>query len=252
MDELRTYADRRLELADMIRAALHSARGSGDEQAENEARDLLSRLAADTFRLAVVGQFSRGKTTLMNALLGGPFLPMGALPMTSVITTVRYGSRLKAIVRRRAAGLGAEVPLAQVAGYIAQASATRAEQQVVSVEAEVPAEILRLGFEFIDTPGVGSAIEINTATTRRFLPQADAVIFVTGFDSPLTLAEAGFPADAARHAVPGAQQARPGIRPRRRRSLGVRPAPAPRGSGHGRAAHLHPVRAASAGGRGPR
>jgi GTPase SAR1 family protein len=155
MDELRTYADRRLELGDMIRAALHLARGSGDEQAENGARDLLSRLAADTFRLAVVGQFSRGKTTLMNALLGGPFLPMGALPMTSVITRVRYGSRPKAIVGRRASGLRAEVSLAQVAGYIAQASATRAEQQVVSVEVEVPAEILRLGFEFIDTPGWG-------------------------------------------------------------------------------------------------
>ena len=200
MDELRTYADRRLELGDMIRAALHLARGSGDEQAEKRARDLLSRLAADTFQLAVAGQFSRGKTTLMNALLGGPYLPMGALPMTSVITTVRYGSRPKAIVRRRGSGLAAEVPLAQVAGYIAQASATRAEQQVVSVEVEVPAEILRLGFEFIDTPGVGSAIEVNTETTRRFLPQADAVIFVTGFDSPLTQAEAGFLADAARHA----------------------------------------------------
>jgi hypothetical protein len=200
MNELRTYADRRLELGDMIRAALHLARGSGDKQAENRARDLLSRLAADTFQLAVTGQFSRGKTTLMNALLGGPYLPMGALPMTSVITRVRYGSRPKAIVRRRASGLGAEVPLTQVAGYIAQASATRAEQQVVSVEVEVPAEILRLGFEFIDTPGVGSAIEINTATTRRFVPQADAVIFVTAFDSPLTQAEAGFLADAARHA----------------------------------------------------
>ena len=47
MDELRTYADRRLELGDMIRAALHLARGSGDQQAENRARDLLSRLAAD-------------------------------------------------------------------------------------------------------------------------------------------------------------------------------------------------------------
>jgi len=93
MDELRTSADRRLELGDMIRAALHLAQGAGDEQAENQARDLLSRLAADTFQLAVVGQFSRGKTTLMNALLGGPYLPMGALPMTSVITTIRYGSR---------------------------------------------------------------------------------------------------------------------------------------------------------------
>lgn len=200
MDELRTYADRRLELADMIRAVLHMARGSGDARTESQARELLARLAADRFQLAVVGQFSRGKTTLMNALLGGSYLPMGALPMTSVITRVRYGSRPRAIVRRRAAGLGAEVPLATVAEYVAQISATRAEQQVVLVEVEVPAEILRLGFEFIDTPGVGSAIEINTATTRRFLPEADAVIFVTGFDSALTEAEASFLADAARHA----------------------------------------------------
>jgi len=200
MDELKTYAGRRLELGDMIRAAVHQARATGDKQAEGQARDLLARLAADTFQLAVVGQFSRGKSTLMNALLGGPYLPMGALPMTSVITIVRYGSRPKAIVRRRASGLGVEVPLGTVAGYLAQASARRAEQQVTSVEVEIPAEILRLGFEFVDTPGVGSAIEINTATTRRFLPQADAVVFVTGFDSPLTQAETGFLADAARHA----------------------------------------------------
>ncbi|HEY7261649.1 MAG TPA: dynamin family protein [Trebonia sp.] len=200
MDELRAYADRRLDLADMIRAVLHMARRSGDEHTESQARELLARLAADRFQLAVVGQFSRGKTTLMNALLGGAYLPMGTLPMTSVITRVRYGSRPRAIVRRRASGLGAEVPLATVGDYVAQISATRAEQQVALVEVEVPAEILRLGFELIDTPGVGSAIEINTATTRRFLPEVDAVIFVTGFDSALTEAEASFLADAARHA----------------------------------------------------
>jgi len=184
----------------MIRAALHVARASGDQLAEKQARELLARLAADRFQLAVVGQFSRGKTTLMNALLGGAYLPMGALPMTSVITTVRFGSRPRAIVRRRASALPVEVPLAEVAGFVARASTRRAELEVVSVQVEIPAEILRLGFEFVDTPGVGSAIEINTATTRQFLPEADAVIFVTGFDSPLTEAEAGFLADAARHA----------------------------------------------------
>ncbi len=200
MSGLRTYRDRRLELGDLIRAALHVARASRDQLAEKQARDLLARLAADRFQLAVVGQFSRGKTTLMNALLGGPYLPMGALPMTSVITTVRFGSRPRAIVHRRGSPLPVEVPLAEVADFVAQASTRRAELQVVSVQVEIPAEILRLGFEFVDTPGVGSAIEINTATTRQFLPEADAVIFVTGFDSPLTEAEAGFVADTARHA----------------------------------------------------
>jgi len=161
---------------------------------------LLARLAADRFRLAIVGQFSRGKTTLLNALLGGPYLPMGALPMTSVITRVCYGSRPRAMVRRRASGLRVEVPLTSVAEYIGRGGAERAELQVTTVEVELPAEILRLGIELVDTPGVGSAIASNTATTRQFLPQADAVIFVTGFDSPLTDSEAGFLADVTRQA----------------------------------------------------
>lgn len=197
---LRSYRDHRLELGDILRAALHLAHSAGDARAENQARDLLARLAADRFRLAVIGQFSRGKSTLMNALLGAAYLPMGALPMTSVITTVRYGSRPRAMIRRHQAALPVEVPLAQVADYVAASSVRRAEMRVAAVEVEVPAEILRLGFEFIDTPGVGSSLAANTAVTRRFLPQADAVIFVSGFDSPLTEAEAGLLAEASRHA----------------------------------------------------
>jgi dynamin family protein len=196
---LRVYRDRRLELADMLRAALHLAHSRGDAGAENRARDLLARLAADRFRLAVIGQFSRGKSTLMNALLGGAYLPMGALPMTSVITTVRYGARPRAMIRRHQAALPVEVPLAQVADYVAASSVRRAEMRVAVVEVEVPAQILRLGFEFVDTPGIGSSLAANTAATRQFIPQADAVIFVTGFDSPLTEAEAGLLADASRH-----------------------------------------------------
>lgn len=196
---LRGYRDRRLELGDMLRAALHLAHSSGDADAENRARDLLARLAMDRFRLAVAGQFSRGKSTLMNALLGDVYLPMGALPMTSVITTVRYGTRPRAMIRRQQAALPVEVPLPRVADYVAASSARRAEMRISTVEVEVPAEILRLGFEFIDTPGVGSALTVNTAATRRFLPQADAVVFVTGFDSPLTEAEADLLADASRY-----------------------------------------------------
>lgn len=201
MSELASYRDHRLELGDLLRAALHLARSCADTDAESQARELLSRLAADRFRLAVVGQFSRGKSTLMNALLGEAYLPMGALPMTSVITTVRYGTRPKAMIRRHQSALPVEVPLARVADFVGASSVRRAELRVAAVEVEVPAEILRLGFEFVDTPGVGSAVTASTAVTMRFLPQADAVIFVTGFDSPLTEAEARLLADASRQAA---------------------------------------------------
>ncbi|HUB37363.1 MAG TPA: dynamin family protein [Streptosporangiaceae bacterium] len=197
MDGLIDYQQRRLELADMIRAVLPVAHAHGDDQREQQIRKLLTRLAAGRFQLAVVGQFSRGKTTLMNALLGGAYLPMGALPMTSVVTTVRYGTRPRALVRGHAAALPVEVPVTEVATFVAQAGAERTRMQVTSVEVEIPAELLRLGFEFIDTPGVGSAIATNTATTLRYLPQADAIVFVTGFDSALTSIEADFLAAAA-------------------------------------------------------
>lgn len=185
MNGLKEYQRRRLELGDILRAALDIAHGRRDPEPDKDARQLLARLAEDRFQLAVVGQFSRGKSTLMNAILGADYLPTGALPMTSVITTIRYGSRPRAMVRRRSSGLPVEASLPEVARFVAQSSAERSELQVTSVDIEVPAEVLRLGFTFVDTPGVGSAIEINTATTKRFLPRADAVIFVTGFDTPL-------------------------------------------------------------------
>jgi GTPase SAR1 family protein len=197
MDGLTGYQQRRLELADMIRAVLPIAHAHGDEQREQQIRTLLTRLAAGRFQLAVIGQFSRGKTTLMNALLGEAYLPTGALPMTSVVTTVRYGTRARALVRSHAAALPVEVPVAEVARFVVRASAERTRMQVTSVEVEIPAELLRLGFEFIDTPGIGSAIAANTATTLRYLPQADAVVFVTGFDSALTGTETDFLTTAA-------------------------------------------------------
>ena len=197
MSALADLQRRRLDLADALRAVLPVVRAYRDEQREQEIRALLARLAGGRFQLAVVGQFSRGKTTLMNALLGSAYLPTGALPMTSVVTTVRYGARARALVRGRATDLPLEVPVADVARYVAQAGADRSRMQVSSVEVELPAELLRLGFEFVDTPGIGSAIAANTATTLRYLPQADAVVFVTGYDSPITAAEADLLARAA-------------------------------------------------------
>jgi small GTP-binding protein len=191
-DSLSHYRRHKLELAELIRTLMSVAAERRDDEKRGHARDLLASLAEDAFQLAVVGQFSRGKSTLMNAILGRSYLPTGALPMTSVVTTVRYGSRPRAVVERVGSTYPFERPLDELARFVAQASLEREELRVASALVEVPAEILRLGFSFVDTPGVGSAIEANTATTESFLPQADAVIFVTSFDAPLSEAELEF------------------------------------------------------------
>jgi ribosome biogenesis GTPase A len=188
-DFLAEYRRRKFELAELIRVAMALAERRRDEERTAAGRELLARLAEDRFLLAVVGQFSRGKSTLINALLGRSYLPMGALPMTSVVTTIRYGTRPRAIVRRAVDALPIEVAIEDITRYVSQESAEREAMGVVSLDVELPAEILRLGVSVVDTPGVGSAVAANSAATIGFLPEADAVIVVTSVEAPLGDAE---------------------------------------------------------------
>jgi hypothetical protein len=195
---LAEYRRRQLELAELIRGGMNLASERRADQRVESARNLLARLAEDRFQLAVMGQFSR-ESTLMNAILGRPYLPTGAVPMTSVITRVDYGSRPRATVRRGGHRIPIDTPLEELGRFVAESSSEREEQQVVSADVRVPAEILRLGFSFVDTPGIGSAVAGNTTATRRFLSEADAVMFVTAFDSPLSEAELQFLTEARKH-----------------------------------------------------
>jgi len=122
----------------------------------------------------------------MNAILGGNHLPTGIVPLTSVITTVRYGSRKQVVLNFTDRSLRREVPLPQLAEYVTQQANPGNVKNVAFAEIELPVEILRRGLFFVDSPGLGSSIAENTQTTERFLPQADAFVLVTSYESPLS------------------------------------------------------------------
>ena len=148
--------------------------------------DLFARLAEDRFNLVVVGRFSRGKTSLMNAMLDTDRLPTGIVPLTSVITTVSYGSRERAFIEHEGWALDQEISLNALPDFVTQKGNPGNRRGVVVARVELPAELLRRGFHFVDTPGLGSSIVENTRTTERFLPEADAFMLVTSYDSPLS------------------------------------------------------------------
>jgi hypothetical protein len=56
-----------------------------------QVRELRSRLLEQRLQIAVLGQFKRGKSTLLNAILGEPVLPTGVVPLTAVPTFIRWG-----------------------------------------------------------------------------------------------------------------------------------------------------------------
>ena len=64
-----------------------------------EARDLANRISEGRFYVACIGQFKRGKSTLINALIGDPVLPVGFTPVTAVPTVIRFGDRRRARIQ---------------------------------------------------------------------------------------------------------------------------------------------------------
>src|SRR5579883_1935185 len=196
---LEQYSKLKLEMAGTLRALLHFAEQRKDEMAVADCRKLLARLAEDRFNLAIVGQFSRGKSSLMNALLGAEKLPTGILPLTSVITTVAYGESERVLLQREGWTFPQEITLSQLQEYVNQQGNPGNEKKVTLAEIQLPHEMLRLGVHFIDTPGIASAIRANTRTTRQFLPEVDAAILVTSFESPFSQTELEFLKEVRAH-----------------------------------------------------
>jgi GTP-binding protein EngB required for normal cell division len=195
--DLRSYEQVKFDLAEIIRSGQLAA--SGREQDPNKKRhheepwrDLLTRLAEDRFTVVVAGRFNRGKSSLMNAVLGMDRLPTGVIPLTSVITYVRYGTSERVLLDYYGSGLRGEAKLADLPELVTEKGNPGNVKRIRAAEIQLPAEILRRGFFFVDTPGLGSAIFENSQTTERFIPEIDVLILVTSYESPLTEDEIRF------------------------------------------------------------
>lgn len=191
-ERLQDYERLKLQLGVLCQRVLRLIDSQADHERERRCRDLLSALAGDRFTLAVVGQFNRGKSSLMNAILGLDRLPVGVVPLTSVITKVSYGNPERVLIEYEGSYMKREITLGQLAEYVTEDGNPGNQRHITAAEIQLASEFLRRGLFFVDTPGVGSAIAENTATTESFLPEADAVIFVTSFDSPLGREELEF------------------------------------------------------------
>jgi hypothetical protein len=150
----------------------------------DEARELAARLAEGRFYLACIGQFKRGKSTLINALIGEPVLPVGFIPVTAVPTVIRYGAHKKARIQFRD-GEWQQIAASDLERYVSEEYNPENAKGVGGAEIFVPSALLCTGMCLVDTPGLGSVFTGNTASTQAFIPHIDAALVVVGADPPL-------------------------------------------------------------------
>lgn len=160
------------------------AEALGEDSIGDDVRQLVARIHEGRFFVACVGQFKRGKSTLLDALMGEPILPTGVVPVTAVPTVLRYGSRRTARVLIDAKWQ--TIRPEDLPQYVSEELNPENSKQVAGVEVFLPSSILAGGMCLVDTPGIGSVFAGNTETTRDFIPQIDAAILVVGADPPIS------------------------------------------------------------------
>jgi len=177
---------------------LFSNLGSGFTAEGTRAQELRERLTSSRFHLAVLGQFKRGKSTLLNALLGQPLLPSAVVPVTSIPTLLSWGPspRVHAHlqdgrIQTLPANDGANVTQL-LAQYVTEEGNPKNARGVARVEVQYPSALLQQGVVLIDTPGIGSTFVHNTDAALAFLPHCDAALFVVSADPPITQVELEF------------------------------------------------------------
>ncbi|MCP4357454.1 MAG: hypothetical protein GY796_05480 [Chloroflexi bacterium] len=158
----------------------------------------LEQIKNDSFSIAVVGEFKRGKSTFINALLGKEILPSDILPTSATLNRVTYGLKPAAKIIFRGDTSRQErtqnIDLEELANYVtkltpdAQAVAATVEEAIVYY----PIPYLRhSNVEIIDTPGLEDE-NAMTDVTMSVLPSLDAAIMVIMPQSPFSGSEGEF------------------------------------------------------------
>lgn len=146
---------------------------------------ILARLQAKVtskLKIAVIGQFSSGKSTFLNALFGEEFLPSGIIPLTSKVCEISYGKHLclEVLYKDGSNALESLDILEQIS--------PQENEKIASYKVFAPLEILK-EMSFFDTPGFNSQNQNDTDTTNALLEEVDGVIWLSLIDNVGKLSE---------------------------------------------------------------
>lgn len=169
-------------------------------------KESLKFLKDDNFKMVVVGEFSRGKSTFINALLGERLLPAFTKPTTTIINKISYGeieeyklnfrnnkkakeitrNEFKKIIAIREPNYDDEVEVKKYDEDVKMVS------NIAYSDIKYPIQICKDGIEIIDTPGTNDLDQVREEITFNFIPQSDVAVFLLSANQILSQSEIYF------------------------------------------------------------
>ena len=154
--------------------------------------ETIEKIAKEHFEVAIVGEFKRGKSTLINALLGQEVLPADVLPATATLNRVTYSEEPYVMVEYKN-GEEEKVDINKLADYVTKLSYESEKKAETVKQATVyyDTAFCKNNVDIIDTPGLNDD-EQMTNVTLSILPEIDAAVFVISANSPFSQFEKEF------------------------------------------------------------
>lgn len=162
-----------------------------DGQAE-ELEKLGDKLKNHVFSVGIMGEFKRGKSTVINALLGQDIVPADIVPCSATLNYVRWDTDKRAVIHFKD-GTSSSVPVEQLSNFVTKLT-EESEKNAENVDEAVvyyPTPFCQNGVQIVDTPGLNDD-ERMTAISENVIPTLDAIIMVIVPQSPFSESEAEF------------------------------------------------------------
>lgn len=203
--ELKNYTQKKDELKENFLRLQVIAESLDLKNLKEDLAKNIILLNHESFELVVVGEFSRGKSTFINAMLGSRILPASKKPTTTIISKIVYGDTPKYCLIYKTGkqkNLSEENFIKLTAPKEADASDKIKFMEFLHKKEDIgkidyaivsyPLDFCRDNVEIIDTPGINDLNNSRVDITYRYLNRADAVIIVLAANQPLTNSEMDF------------------------------------------------------------
>jgi GTPase SAR1 family protein len=186
---LENFVKTREEISDNITKLINLGKSLKMPEEIHILQEFNRKLLDNIFRIIVIGEFKRGKSTFINAMLGDKILPVGITPTTATVNIIRYGDTPKVVVNYKDKS-DKEVPLEELHNYVSTKS--REIEKIETVTVSYPAKICKESVEIVDSPGVNDIDEQRIEITYDYIPKCDAAIFIMNATQQFSASEREF------------------------------------------------------------